>query len=202
MARLVRRFLSSLSVLSLLLCLTTVVLWVRSYCSVDYPQCDFAGGAVAIYSSRGGVRLSHSTVPQRGTGLRWVRVADHSWYPLNDRAHPFWNRLGIGVDRFDRRDGLIRGITLPHWLIAASASLLPLLWATRWFRRRTRPKHGVCAACGYDLRATPDRCPECGAIPLGRTHVNDSARLTRAPLALGVAEERKVESLDRRPPTA
>jgi hypothetical protein len=45
--------------------------------------------------------------------------------------------------------------------VASAARLL--LDRPRSISRRRRL--GLCESCGYDLRATPDRCPECGQIP-------------------------------------
>jgi len=47
-------------------------------------------------------------------------------------------------------------------------AILPLIWLAlryaSWKRSRAQARMGRCPVCGYDLRATPDRCPECGAI--------------------------------------
>ena len=51
---------------------------------------------------------------------------------------------------------------IPFWLALALTSVLPTVAAVRWYRRRGTPLAGCCRSCGYDLRATPDRCPECG----------------------------------------
>ncbi|MDB5321661.1 MAG: hypothetical protein JWN40_3292 [Phycisphaerales bacterium] len=49
------------------------------------------------------------------------------------------------------------------WAILLTAVLPSYRLAT--IVRRCRPRLGHCLSCGYDLRATPDRCPECGAVP-------------------------------------
>jgi hypothetical protein len=56
-----------------------------------------------------------------------------------------------------------RYVGVPYWLLAG-VTLPVAVVATMWRRHRRRgPRAGMCPGCGYDLRATPDRCPECGA---------------------------------------
>ncbi len=52
---------------------------------------------------------------------------------------------------------------IPCWFLAILTAALPTRALFRLARRHRRP--GFCRTCGYDLRATPNRCPECGAMP-------------------------------------
>ena len=58
-------------------------------------------------------------------------------------------------------------LRVPHWSLIVTGSLLPVGIALHSvgsrLRRRFTFKEGHCRSCGYDLRASPGRCPECGA---------------------------------------
>lgn len=67
---------------------------------------------------------------------------------------------------FDPQTGeprlIIRVFAIPFWMLAILFGLSPTLVVARRLLRRKRCANGLCQYCGYDLRATPDRCPECG----------------------------------------
>jgi hypothetical protein len=53
-------------------------------------------------------------------------------------------------------------VTFPHWLLCIPTAAALLRATVLASRRRRRRRRGWCVACGYDLRSSPGRCPECG----------------------------------------
>ena len=96
-----------------------------------------------------------------------------------------WNRMWAWSERYalDSReftgnplvppgsDGRIRVVqaaaVVPWWIVPPPLVVLPGLWLRRRLVARRRRATGRCLACGFDLRATPERCPECGTSPVG-----------------------------------
>jgi hypothetical protein len=76
-----------------------------------------------------------------------------SHFALTSRARPSGTPLGSQAES---------SVTVPHWFLIAALSIAPLAWATGLWRDRKRYPKGHCPNCGYDLRASPQRCPECG----------------------------------------
>jgi hypothetical protein len=84
----------------------------------------------------------------RSTVLNALGI-EYSYVPLPQRlpGDPRESRLSVNV---------------PLRLIAAAGAFAPLCAGALALLRMRPSKRGHCANCGYDLRATPGRCPECG----------------------------------------
>jgi hypothetical protein len=175
--RLPRILLNAATVASLLLCVATPILWLRCESShSDEFECYwFRGFAVhSVYRE-----MFFSTFPDpRPWFLRWLPIVrlDHDWREsagnwssmvVHDYGH---HAAGFGYGSVDLKDPeavrpSVRALMAPHWFVGCAAAILPVVRAAFVYRRQRRFRTGLCPACGYDLRATPARCPECGAVP-------------------------------------
>jgi len=82
--------------------------------------------------------------------VQWREEADHSrWRYFADNE----------VDR---------SAEVQTWWVVLVVGALPavrVLRVVRRYKTLRRVNAGLCLRCGYDLRATPGRCPECGTAP-------------------------------------
>jgi hypothetical protein len=107
-------------------------------------------------------------------GLVWSRIPPSSAPPFPAAATV--QSLGFvfswlsTTGRFSSNEKITNSyfaVILPDWFLCPLAALLPIRWFTVDRTRCKKKRLGLCNQCGYDLRATPDRCPECGAVPIG-----------------------------------
>ncbi len=175
MKRLRRNIVGALTALSLVLCLGSMLMWVRSYWVQDSVRWNNRQGKeTTIGSSRGKLGIGSFTALTAEN-----KSASRPFYKRDKPSDLDWstiraaqvNRTFPGGRYLSRKEKGFegRGLLLSFPLIVALTGLAPGILAGVHARRRMihgrRVRLSRCADCGYDLRATPERCPECGAIP-------------------------------------
>jgi len=170
MKRLLRWFFSLVCLISLLVCLFVSVVAVRSYWIEDF-WIWYDNANTGLYSNI--LRLGHGYIQyawydvSRLSGLNLAPGHYHIEPPSSSHFNPA-SRFSFAGLRYDRSTNsymsqLVAEMHLA-WPIAKSA-VLPALWIILYRRRRRTARAGLCSVCGYDLRASPGRCPECGTSP-------------------------------------
>jgi hypothetical protein len=157
--RLPRTIFDSLVGLSLIMYVAAIAMWVRSYRFIDTVTFEFRGRAIEWVSAYGRIRLSNEPEIRRHQSQLMLQVLIdevHSGPPSQSPPPP--------PQPSPPAPAPIE-FNLPYWAVLAFTTP-GLTWIVVRSRRRDVP--GLCRVCGYDLRATPDRCPECGNVPGGR----------------------------------
>lgn len=187
-----RKFVSLIAAVSLLLCLTTAALWVRSHFASEHLAHAVMSGPAWVGRSSGGVvyldhrsrwayaggwsfgrsriapgpgSLAHEYQPPlRGFRFMGFGVFGGTNFSWPAHEHP---GVAVPVNRTDPRWWRDRyfAVSFPHWFAVLVFGILPVRWYRQLRREQLKANRGRCAVCGYDLRATPNRCPECGTIP-------------------------------------
>jgi hypothetical protein len=192
--RTIRIFINIATAFSALLCILILGLWVRSYSTSERLIYRDTDGARHLRSAPGHIVLGFDLSDwshQPSSYYGWRFESDPPTSAVNDLIEVLvlsissgdtsehWDHGGFAWSRWrsaSRKSSIAR-LVLPFWFLVLFTAILPL--SRLLFRLRTkRDPHGLCRLCGYDLRATPDRCPECGTA-VDRMPASESLDISR-----------------------
>ena len=182
-----RRLFNTVAAVAVALAVAVMLLRHRSYRTDDHALCAWVSGgtdrAVGIYSTDLSLIVGYSGRPTNAgdRGPAVAVFADHGWslallqYGMVAEGGVAWNGFGVvtndAIDFGDPDKLASYSLMLPHWFVAAVLCLVPLEALRRSVVRRRRVRRAaasICVNCGYDLRASPGRCPECGTAAVAR----------------------------------
>lgn len=167
MKRLRRILFNVLTAISLLLAIATAGLWVRQFFARDVLLLVISPDEVIRLESANGI-IAFARISE---GVGRFAAHDSEWKHDSATSVPFIRYVFPESGGFDfvhvgPTGGFPRlwALSIPLWLPLALDSVIPA--AAIWrYRRRDVSRPGCCPACGYDMRANPARCSECGHEP-------------------------------------
>ncbi len=161
-------------VLLMLLAAVAVGAWGQSYWYYSHAHSVGHSRRYAVYLLNGELLLEFARDYPQFIQINQAfchGVDDPNWSPsmvgYSLSGHQRWHLAGFGWE-IERRT-LPTGekpvnyyLALPLWFVTLLL-IAPAVWMiVAGRRKRRRARAGLCPRCGYDLRASPDRCPECG----------------------------------------
>jgi hypothetical protein len=191
----IRRLFTFAAAMSLLLCAAAVTLWVQSHRRTDvlvagywhyqtHPRYTnyFDAWELNAFNDNGHVKVRaylrgcvagpgrYEAFPREKGRLLAIDPAEHYGpYTLGDDllagAQPTRSLPGFRYWSAPR----VVAADVSHAVLVGLTAVLPLIELFRLRRRRRSLAAGLCPVCGYDLRASRERCPECGTMIRARS---------------------------------
>jgi hypothetical protein len=161
-----RKLLNLATTISLAFALATIVLWCRSYFACDVISGQKPGSfGLDFCFPRGTFQmmiLTSSAAEGPSWSLESALPRTMSLAYLSRNGNVVFDVMGFAVARAGYGSGSITWVLIPFWSLVLAFGVLPGSWLLLKRREHRRRSNMECVRCGYDLRATPDRCPECG----------------------------------------